>query len=187
MGYPVGMQAAPGAGVPPFANNQVVIDQALEVIYSHFHRLGSRLAPDAVRVMDLAELQRGTLGEDLARLAAFATGQRDEAPERVLEAVEAVLELLFWPAAAEDFVVPRQFWETALGSLLARAKRRALAAEKVVDVDEAARQLGIGRPTIDHWLDDRLLSFVSDTWSGRTVVLQRDVDRLRQVAAILDA
>ncbi|MEA2511694.1 MAG: hypothetical protein QOJ59_1181 [Thermomicrobiales bacterium] len=116
-----------------------------------------------------------------------AEGQVREPEERVLAAIDAVLQLLFWPPGADDYAVPRTFWETDLGSLLSRAKYRAFAASDLVCIGKAAQQLGVSRPTVYRWMDDGSLDYVRDVLTGRTFVLRRGVDQRRQVAAELVA
>jgi excisionase family DNA binding protein len=101
----------------------------------------------------------------------------------VLQAIDSVLQVLFWPAAADDYMVPRSFWDTDLGRMLALAKYRAYDRAELVSIGSAAQQLGVTRPTIYRWMDDRTLNYVRDDMSGRTFVVRRDVDMLRQVAA----
>jgi excisionase family DNA binding protein len=163
--------------------DQAVIDQALQVVYADHHRFATRLcSPSALRPLDPEHLRRGPLGRDLARLALVARGRAGEPPEGVLAAIDAVVQLLFWPAAAEDYQVPRAFWETELGRLLALAKFRAFAPTELVGIGAAAHQLGVTRPTIYRWIDDRSLDSVRDQASGRTFVVRRGVDALSRVA-----
>ena len=159
---------------------QDVVDQALQLVYSHHHRLVSQLYPAAFQPLTLEQLRRGPLGQDLQRLAALARGRAREPKERVLSAIEAVVQLLFWPAAADDYTVPRSFWDTELGRMMALAKFRAFDASELVSIGNAAQQLGVTRPTIYRWMDDRTLNYVRDDMSGRTFVVRRDVDQLRR-------
>ncbi len=129
----------------------------------------------------------GRLGQDLQRLAALARGRAREPKERVLSAIEAVVQLLFWPAAADDYTVPRSFWDTELGRMMALAKFRAFDASELVSIGNAAQQLGVTRPTIYRWMDDRTLNYVRDDMSGRTFVVRRDIENLKRVAAELSA
>jgi excisionase family DNA binding protein len=101
----------------------------------------------------------------------------------VLFAIDSVVQLLFWPAAADDYSVPRSFWDTDLGKMLALAKYRAFDASELVSIGNAAQQLGVTRPTIYRWMDDRTLNYVRDDMSGRTFVIRRDIDNLKRVAA----
>ena len=162
---------------------QEVMDNALQLVYSHHHRLVSQLLPDAFRSLSLDQLRNGPLGQDLLRLAQLARGQAREPKELVLEAIESVLQLLFWSAAADDYSVPRSFWDTDLGRMLALAKYRAYDQSELVSIGNAAQQLGVTRPTIYRWMDDRTLSYVRDDMSGRTFVVRRDIDNLKRVAA----
>ncbi len=164
---------------------QEVIDQALQLVYSHHHRLMSQLSSDAFQHMTLDQLQRGPLGIDLSRLAKIALGEAQETKERVLDAIESVLQLLFWPAAADDYSVQRSFWDSDLGRMLALAKYRAFNTAELVSIGNAAQQLGVTRPTIYRWMDDRTLNYVRDDMSGRTFVVRRDIENLKRVAAEL--
>ena len=166
---------------------QDVVDQALQLVYSHHHRLLSQLNPAAFQSLLLDQLRQGPLGQDLLRLAALARGESREPKERVLSAIESVLQLLFWPAAADDYTVPRSFWDTDLGKMMALAKYRAFDASELVSIGNAAQQLGVTRPTIYRWMDDRTLNYVRDDMSGRTFVVRRDIDNLKRVAMELSA
>lgn len=161
---------------------QEVIDQALQLVYSHHHRLISQLHPDAFTPLNLDRLREGPLGDNLSRLAAIAQGRVRESKEDVLEAIEQVLQLLFWPAAADDYSVPRSFWDQDLGRMMALAKYRAFEPSELVSIGNAAQQLGVARPTIYRWMDDRTLNYVRDDMSGRTFVVRRDIDNLKRIA-----
>ena len=162
---------------------QEVVDQALDLVYSHHHRLISQLHPAAFQPLTREQLRHGPLGSDLQRLAALARGESREPKERVLAAIDSVVQLLFWPAAADDYTVPRSFWDTDLGRMMALAKYRAFDPSELVSIGNAAQQLGVTRPTIYRWMDERTLNYVRDDMSGRTFVVRRDIDNLRRVAA----
>ena len=166
---------------------QDVIDHSLQLVYSHHHRLVSQLFPSAFQPLTLEQLRSGPLGLDLSRLAHLARGQIRESKETVLEAIESVLQLLFWPAAADDYTVPRSFWDTDLGRMMALAKYRAYEPAELVSIGNAAQQLGVTRPTIYRWMDDRTLNYVRDDMSGRTFVVRRDIENLKRVAQELQA
>jgi excisionase family DNA binding protein len=166
---------------------QGVVDQALQLVYSHHHRLVSQLFPAAFQPLSLEQLRGGPLGLDLLRLAKLAHGQIRDPKERVLAAIESVVQLLFWPAAADDYTVPRSFWDTDLGRMMALAKYRAYETSELVSIGNAAQQLGVTRPTIYRWMDDRTLNYVRDDMSGRTFVVRNDIDNLRRVAMELSA
>jgi excisionase family DNA binding protein len=166
---------------------QAAIDQVLHLIDDDAHRLATRLGPAAAASRSVEQLRAGSLGPDLLRLALVADGRLREPREHVLAAIESVVGLLFWPAGADDYVVPRTFWATDLGRLLARAKYRAFGAADLVGIGVAARQLGVSRPTVYRWIDDRTLDAVRDDVSGRTYVLRNDVDQRRLVAEALTA
>lgn len=161
---------------------QGVMDNALQLVYSHHHRLVSQLMPEAFKSLTLEQLRKGPLGQDLLRLARLAQGQTREPKEQVIDAIDSVLQLLFWPAAADDYSVPRPFWDTDLGRMLALAKYRAYDPTELVSIGNAAQQLGVTRPTIYRWMDDRTLNYVRDDMSGRTFVVRRDIDHLKRVA-----
>ena len=167
----------------PDPRDWAVIDETLRRVHAVERRLAARLHPGIARVPSIEELRHGPLGRDLARLARVARGEVREPRDRVLAAVEAVLQLLFWPAGAEDYVVPRAFWETELGTLLARAKLRAFGPGELVTITEAARRLGVARPTVYRWLDEGRLDAVRDAAGGRTLVVRDDVERLERAAS----
>ncbi|MGH2533851.1 MAG: excisionase family DNA-binding protein [Thermomicrobiales bacterium] len=160
---------------------QDVIDQALQLVYSHHHRLVTRLSPVAFQVLTIDQLRSGPLGQDLHRLAELARGKSREPKERVLTAIDAVVQLLFWPAASDDYTVPRSFWDTELGRMMAMAKFRAYESNELVSIGNAAQQLGVTRPTIYRWMDDRRLNYVRDDMSGRTFVVRRDIEYMKRV------
>lgn len=161
-------------------NYQETIDKWLRVVYSNHYRLMQRLQPEAIQHLTIEQLREGPLGQDLARLAALARGEVREEKDRVLEAIESVLQTLFWPPAAEDYTVPRSFWETDLGRMISMAKFRAYEPAELVSIGNAAQQLGVTRPTIYRWMDDRTLGYVRDEMSGRTFVVRQDVENLRR-------
>jgi excisionase family DNA binding protein len=170
------------SGLPDY---EAVIDDALQLVYSQHHRLISQLHPESFRELTLAQLREGPLGRDLRRLAQLARREIDEEKDRVLEAIDSVLQLLFWPVAAEDYTVPRSFWDTELGRMLALAKYHAYDRTELVSIGSAAQQLGVTRPTIYRWMDDRTLNYVRDDMTGRTFVVRRDIEDLKKVAAEL--
>src|SRR5829696_7543528 len=183
--FAAGMKGEPvESGLPDY---QAAIDDALQLVYSQHHRLVSQLHPESFRELTLGDLQGGPLGRDLQRLGALARGEVREPKDLVLSAIDAVLQVLFWPAAAEDYTVPRSFWDTDLGRMLALAKYRAYDPTELVSIGSAAQQLGVTRPTIYLWMDDRTLNYVRDDMSGRTFVVRRDIDNLKRVAAELSA
>ncbi len=159
---------------------QRVIDEALKLLYTQHHRLMSRLYPSAVQQLSLEQLREGPLGQVLQRLAAVAQGKIAENRERTLEAIELVLQMLFWAPGADDYTVPRSFWETDLGRLLSLAKFRAYEPGELVSIGSAAQQLGVTRPTIYRWMDERKLEYVRDEMSGRTFVVREDIEELKR-------
>ncbi|GBD15437.1 hypothetical protein HRbin26_00327 [bacterium HR26] len=165
---------------PEALDYQKVIDEALKLLYTQHHRLMSRLYPAAVQQLSLEQLRQGPLGQVLQRLAAVAQGKISENRERTLEAIELVLQMLFWAPGAEDYTVPRSFWETDLGRLLSLAKFRAYEPSELLSIGSAAQQLGVTRPTIYRWMDERKLEYVRDEMSGRTFVVREDVEQLRR-------
>ena len=173
------MRRAKGAGVEAERSAyQGTIDEALRIVYSHHHRLVSRLFPDAEQPLDMEALRSGPLGRDLRRLAALARGEDRESKDLVLERIDSVLQLLFWPPMSVDYTVPRSFWETPLGKMMSMAKYRAYESAELVSINAAAQRLGVTRPTIYRWMDERSLGYVRDEMSGRTFVVENDVEKM---------
>ena len=158
-----------------------VMDNALQLVYSHHHRLVSQLYPEAFQELSLDQLRSGPFGQDLLRLARLAHNQTREPKEEVLRAIDSVLQLLFWPAAADDYTVPRAFWDSDLGRMLALAKYRSYEQAELVSIGTAAQQLGVTRPTIYRWMDDRILNYVRDDMSGRTFIVRRDIESRKDI------
>lgn len=182
MAYAVG-SAVYDASIPaPTPIVQAVIDQTLGVVWEDSRRLVTLLGSAAPPQLSLEELRSGPLGQDLTRLARVAYGHARESQEQVLAAIQNVLQLLFWPAGADTFAVPRTFWMTDLGRVLARAKFLAFAAEDLVGIGAAARRLGVARPTIYRWMDDGSLAYVRDDRTGRSYVLRRSLDLIQGTA-----
>src|SRR5215203_3501791 len=152
------------SGLPDY---QAAIDDALQLVYSQHHRLISQLHPESFRELTLGDLQRGPLGRDLQRLGALARGEVREPKDLVLSAIDAVLQVLFWPAAAEDYTVPRSFWDTDLGRMLALAKYRAYDPTELVSIGSAAQQLGVTRPTCQRRVRSPFSRFLTGSRSGR--------------------
>jgi excisionase family DNA binding protein len=162
------------------------IDKALLQLYRQHRRLITTLLdPDGFHELTLEELRGGPVGHDLQRLAAYAQGQVYDDRRLVRAAIDAVLQVLFWPAAAEDYTVPRSFWDTDLGRLLSHAKLQTYKPNELVSLDEAARMLGVTTPTIYRWMDDRTLGWVRDDVNGRTWVVRLEIDQLKRKAAEL--
>jgi hypothetical protein len=176
---------APDPPPIPSAAAQVLIDQALQLIATDACRLEDQLRPTNRPDPSLEHLRIGPLGQDLRRLALVAEGHGHESPEQVRIAIEAVLEVLFWPAGAEDYTVPRSFWETDLGRLLARAKYQTFAVTDLIGIGVAADQLGVTRPTIYRWMDDHSIDYVHDAASRRTYVVRVGMSELLDGAADL--
>jgi len=158
---------------------QETIDSTLRLVYSQLHRYSVKLfgkGPDVISVEDLRE---GPLGKDLFHLARISRGEIQANQEEVFRAVNSVLELLFWPAGEDDYQVPRSFWEEPLGKMLSQAKLRAVDPSELMSIGNAAQVLGVTRPTVYRWMDDRTLNYVRDEMSGRTFVFRQDVDTKR--------
>jgi excisionase family DNA binding protein len=174
------------SSLPP-VSMQAAIDQTLELLAAESRRVEAQLGIVRLPLPTLEQLRAGPLGRDLARLALVADGHLREPQAEVATVIDAVVQLLFWPAGAEEYTVPRTFWATDLGRMLARAKFRAFGAADLVGINAAAEQLGVSRPTIYRWMDDRSLDYVHDEISGRTFLVRHGIDLRCQVAAELMA
>lgn len=159
-----------------------VIDQTLQLIYSYQYRTISSLAPAAFVPLTMDQLRSGPIGRTLLRLALIAQGTVREPKSSVLTIVESLVQLLFWPAAGDDYTVPRSFWDTNLGRLIAQAKFRAFEPNELITIGNAAQELGVTRPVIYRWMDDRTLNYVRDDASGRVFVVRRDIEHLQRFA-----
>lgn len=98
-----------------------VIGQVLALLAGESRRIAAYLTGSAGPRVDVTALRTGPAGRDLARLGAIARGEATGEPDRVEEAVESILQLLFWPAGARDYEVPDWFWRTDLGTIFLAA------------------------------------------------------------------
>lgn len=158
---------------------QSTVDEALQLVYSQHHRIISHLYPLAVSSITTEQLRSGPLGEDLTRLAQIADGRMRASRKDVFGAIDAVVQLLFWPVGSETYIVPRSFWEQPLGKMLSLAKLRSCEPHDLMSIGEAARILNVTRPVVYRWLDDKTLEYVRDDISGRTFVLRQDVEAVK--------
>jgi excisionase family DNA binding protein len=164
--------------LPSRVHVQAIIDEALKVVYASHHRLVSSVFPGAQHPLNIKELRRGRLGRDLQAFAELAYGNRKEPKDQVNERVASVLQLLFWAPMAEDYQIPRSFWETELGRMISTAKYRAHEPSELVSVGQAAMRLRVTRPTVFRWMDEGHLNYVRDEQIGRTFVVLEDVEAL---------
>ena len=178
--------ALTNASLPPRSKAQEVMDNALGVVYSAQHHLVSSLFPGDQRSVSIEELRKSRLGNDLTIFLELAYGERKEPRDQVNERLDSVLQLLFWAPMAEDYQVPREFWETDLGRMLSIAKYRAYERSELLTVGEAATLLRVTRPTLYRWLDEKHLDYVRDDLSGQTFVVREDVDALLEWAGAAD-
>lgn len=175
----------PASPDPPEAairdDDQAAIDEALQLLYSQYHRLGAQLSPESPPRLSAEQLRHGPLADTLTRLAQIAAGTLRAERAEILAAVDAVVQVLFWPPAASSYTVDRAFYqESALGRMLAEARFRAYAGRDLVPIGEAATMLRVARPTIYRWIDERALTPVYDPRSGRTFVAREDLETLRR-------
>jgi excisionase family DNA binding protein len=166
---------------------QSAIDAMLSQVYKRHQQLYAPLHDDARFELTPEELREGPLGRDLRRLADYAVGRVHESTSLVLSAVESVLQCLFWPPAAEDYAVPRSFWESDLGKMLNQAKFRAYRRADLISVTQAAKLLRVTNATVYRWMDDRTLGWVRDDSNGRTWIVRRDVEIINRVASDIAA
>jgi excisionase family DNA binding protein len=172
---------------PTEVRYQRSIDKALLQVYHQHRRLALWLYPDGFRELTLEQLREGPLGRDLRHLAAYAQGQVYEDSRLVRAAIDAVLQVLFWPAASEDYWVPRSFWDTDLARILNHAKLRSYKPDELVSLGQAARMLGVTIPTIYRWMDDRTIGWVRDDSNGRTWIVRQEIEQLKRKASELVA
>lgn len=157
-------------------------DKALLQVDAMRRRLYSQLVNGDAPDLSLEELRGGPLGQELERLVAYVEGQTHGDDRRIRVAVETVLQVLFWPTATSDYTVPRAFWGTDLGRLLSRAKLQTFHPHELVLIEDAAPVLGVTKPTLYRWLDDRTLDYAVDDHTGRIWIVRQSLEQLRRAA-----
>ena len=162
---------------------QEAIDEALQLVYSQHLRIASRLDSRPLDQADIAALRNSPLGSDLLRLARIALGHERAGQDEVRGTIDAVLQLLFWPAGTDRYIVPRSFWDQPLGVMLSRAKFTAYPRAELITIGQAARALGVTRTTIYRRMDEGELDFVRDDLSGRTFLVRHDVETWQEDTA----
>src|SRR5207248_3037880 len=130
-------------------------------------RIAAQVDPNPGPHITLDRLRQSRLGSDLVRLAQIAAGTQHARRDEILAAIDSVLQLLFWPVGAEDYQVPRSFWERPLGGMLSEAKRRAYTREELLSVDEAATHFGFrDRRVVYRMMDEGKIGYVRDPTGG---------------------
>jgi excisionase family DNA binding protein len=157
---------------------QPVIDDALRVLYSHYYRLGSQIGAEPGHVATLDELRGSAVGRDLALLGRIASGEALATGEHVSSEINRIVDLYFRQPLTHEVIVPRSFWDSGLGRMLSRAKLQSYHHSDLLSVGAVARELGVSRPTIYRWIDDRFLDGVYDEVGGRTFVTKQSLRQL---------
>jgi excisionase family DNA binding protein len=134
----------------------------------------------------MTQLRESPLGEKLHWLARVRRGEEQANQDDVFRASDEVLDLLFWAAGEEHYELPRAFWTTSLGRMLAEARLHVVSKDDLMSVGEAAAALGVTRPTVYRWLGDQTLDELYDNTSGRTFVLRDQVEHLKSEQSVGD-
>ena len=161
--------------VDPF---QKSIDQTLRLVYSQEYREYIKLFGVEPESPSIEEIRAGPLGRDLLRLSRIARGDDECSPDDVYNIVDSVLELLFWAPGNDYYQVPREFWDEPLGRMLSLSILQTLDPDDLMTVGEAAVLLGVTRPLVYRWMDERVLRSVRDTSAGQFLVIRKDVESL---------
>ncbi len=169
-------EVADGAQVPDEFHD--AIDDALQLLYSQYVRIAGQLFAASPPRLGLAELYESPVADVLVHLSQIAVGAEHATRDEVQQAIDAVTQLLFAPAGATSYTVPRSFWEGPLGEMLMQAKFRTFDTRELMTIREAAAALAVARPTIYRWIDERRLDSVRDGLGGRTYVVRAGVEEL---------
>lgn len=159
-------------------DDEEVIDTVLRLVADHHRAVGAAIGKRSFSP-SLAELRQSPLGQDLRLLA--VAGYGDVSRDQVRETAARVSDLLLRPLAAEQMVIPRWFWFTAIGRIVARAARAAYGDDGLISVDEAADRLGIAPELVLGWAEDGAIASIPDE-AGRPFVPRDAIERRRLVA-----
>jgi excisionase family DNA binding protein len=152
-----------------------IIDQMLQLLYAHHHRLIHQLYPAAYVPQTLEQVRESPLGRSLQCLARQARGELSESQEQVKARVDEVLAAFFAPSAKDDYWVPRSFWWTDAGKMLASARLTTLDEDSLISIDIAAAMLGSSRTTVNQLMDDGVLDYLYNPVQERVWVLRASV------------
>jgi len=166
---------APQIYLDPFRD---MIDKVLRLNYSQEYRYQLKLTGQQPVPPTIEDLRDGPLGRDLTLLSQIARSQIERSPDEVFALVDSILELLFWPPGTDYYTVPSGFWDEPLGKLLSVAIFQSMEADELISVGEVASLLGVTRPSVYRWLDERILRAVRDPISNRMLVVRSDVNAL---------
>jgi hypothetical protein len=155
-----------------------VIDTVLRLVADHHRAVGAAIGKRSFSP-SLAELRQSPLGQDLRLLA--AAGYGDVSRDHVRETAARVSDLLLRPLAAEQMVIPRWFWSTAIGRIVARAARITYGNDGLMTVDDAADRLGIAPELVMGWTTDGAIASIPDD-TGRPLVPRDAIERRRLIA-----
>jgi hypothetical protein len=155
-----------------------VIDTVLRLVADHHRAVGAAIGKRSFSP-SLAELRQSPLGQDLRLLA--AAGYGDVSRDHVRETAARVSDLLLRPLAAEQMVIPRWFWSTAIGRIVARAARITYGNDGLMTVDAAADRLGIAPELVMGWTTDGAIASIPDD-AGRPLVPRDAIERRRLIA-----
>lgn len=155
-----------------------IIDKTLRLNYLQEYRYQLKLTGQQPAPPTIEELRGGPLGYDLALLSRIARDEVERSSDEVFALVDSVLELLFWPPGIDYYTVPSGFWDEPLGKLLSVAIFHSMEADDLITIGETASQLGVTRPSVYRWLDERILRAVRNPITDLVLVVRSDVDAL---------
>ncbi|MFA5636876.1 MAG: helix-turn-helix domain-containing protein [Anaerovoracaceae bacterium] len=137
------------------------------------------VAPDVLHTNLLAQQL-----SDIARMAAGDWPDSQQARDVVMESIQDLMERLFAaPGMPTAYRIPREFWSTPLGQMVAHAMAR-VRGDDLITITEAAAILGVGVSAISNRITAGDLIAIPDpnepNPQKRNRVLRSEVEALRE-------
>lgn len=133
-----------------------IVDQAISLVASQAEAYRQELDTQNRRVNEYVKLANSSdLKEALETIVNFGLEQEKENLTRpeLLDKVKFALTLLFSNPLTGQVQIPLDFWCTSLGELINRANQRLTPFLDALNPSEAARETGVSRQTIYHWIE----------------------------------
>jgi hypothetical protein len=133
-----------------------IIDEAISLVTSQAESYRQELDALKRRVDEYSKLATSSeLREALETIVNYNLMQEQASLTRpeLINKVKFTLRLLFSNPLTGQVHIPLDFWHTSLGELINKANQRLTPFLDALNPSEAAREAGVSRQTIYHWIE----------------------------------